>query len=147
MKTPGDRDESAFNSPAEAGTRVVYLGSLLGMISGLLLLLVGLFTVRWVLIGAGVLLLATAAVGRRALRRNGQLAVLDRSLEEVSGRAPTRSAGEPQVEQLVLLLKQWDQLEHQRGSPEFDPWAVQALRHDIRAAIERNPALERLFHT
>lgn len=147
MKKTGDRDESVFNTLAEAGARLAYLGCLGGMTCGLSLLLVGLFTTHVAWMGAGLLLVAGACLGRWMLKRNGRLAGLDRSLEEASGAAPSGSGKQPQVDHLVLLLKQWDDLEHKRGSPEFDPWAVQAVRHDIRAAIEQNPALERLFHT
>jgi hypothetical protein len=48
---------------------------------------------------------------------------------------------------LLELLRAWDTLEHRRGSVDFDPWELQSVRHDIRAAIAEDPALERLFHT
>jgi hypothetical protein len=50
------------------------------------------------------------------------------------------------VDELVRLLRQWDEMEARRGSPGFDPWALQSIRHDIRAMIETDPALEGLFH-
>ena len=147
MKRPGERDEPGGGTLAEAGARAMYVGCLIGTSCGLAALLVGIFMGRGTLTVAGVLTVGCSLLESRSLTRNGKLASLDRPFAEASGDVLAGLCGEPEVEHLVLLLKQWDDLEHRRGSPEFDPWAVQAVRHDIRAAIERNPALERLFHT
>ena len=40
------------------------------------------------------------------------------------------------ITELVRLLQLWEQLEHKRGLPGFDPWAVHAVRHDIREMVE-----------
>lgn len=65
--------------------------------------------------------------------------------EFLSGPVP---AGDPEkIGRLVDLLRTWDSLEHRRGSADFDPWELQAVRHDIREAVAEDPELERLFHT
>lgn len=46
---------------------------------------------------------------------------------------------------LLALLEQWEAMELKRGSPDFDPWALQVVRNDIRRAVESDPELEKLF--
>jgi hypothetical protein len=49
------------------------------------------------------------------------------------------------VGELVHLLQEWDGIERARGTPEFDPWALQSARNEIRMAVQDDPTLERLF--
>jgi hypothetical protein len=53
--------------------------------------------------------------------------------------------GDGRVGELVLLLREWDGIERSRGSADFDPWALQSARHEIRVAVQTDPTLERLF--
>jgi hypothetical protein len=46
---------------------------------------------------------------------------------------------------LMSSLREWDALEQARGSADFDPWALQSARHEIRSAVSGDPMLERLF--
>ena len=47
--------------------------------------------------------------------------------------------------ELAALLQEWDGLERARGTGRFDPWAVQAVRSEIRVTVQENPALRRLL--
>jgi hypothetical protein len=49
------------------------------------------------------------------------------------------------VGELVELLREWDGLERSRGTADFDPWALQSARNEIRLAVQSDPTLERLF--
>lgn len=136
-------EQSPFNPPEVAGERFAYLVCLLGIAVGPLGLLIGALGGQRPPIVVGLITLLIAGVCRIWLQREKRFAAASEALEAIVGGGEAHSP--ERVAHLVSLLKQWDELELKRGSPEFDPWAVQALRHDIRAAIQENPALERLF--
>ena len=54
-----------------------------------------------------------------------------------------RAGGQLELRKLASLLQELDSLERARGSRHFDPWALQAARSEIRAAVDGNPALRR----
>lgn len=47
--------------------------------------------------------------------------------------------------ELAGLLQEWDGLERARGSGRFDPWALQAVRSEIRVTVQENDVLRRLL--
>jgi hypothetical protein len=136
-------DENEFNTPHEMLLRAVFLVCLAALTSGILLALAGAAAHNVRLLGMGVAALVVALVCREWLRRQGQLGEVERALNDVARAEPSLDAA--RVAELVRLLQEWEQLEQKRGSADFDPWAVQALRHDIRVMVEKNPALDRLF--
>jgi len=52
---------------------------------------------------------------------------------------------QPKAGELAALLQEWDGLERARGSRRFDPWALQAVRSEIRATVQENDTLRRLL--
>ncbi len=49
------------------------------------------------------------------------------------------------VAELVDLLQELDRLERARGTERFDPWALLAVRSEIRATMQENKAIQRLL--
>ncbi|HUR58297.1 MAG TPA: hypothetical protein VM029_11345 [Opitutaceae bacterium] len=136
-------DESEFNTPHEMMLRAVFLVYLATMTGGVLVTLAGAASHDFRLLGLGVAALVVSMLSREWLRRQGELVAVEAALNNVARAEPSLDAA--RVAELVRLLQEWEQLEQKRGSAEFDPWAVQALRHDIRVMVEKNPALDRLF--
>ena len=142
MKKRWDDDE--FNTPEEMLVRATFLVCLGAFTAGILMLMAGAVARELRLVAAGTGLLAIAGLTRGWLRRRGKFEQAQMNLPEVPAlRLPIEAA---RVEELVHLLRQWNEMEAKRGSPSFDPWALQSLRHDIREMVETNPALDGLFH-
>jgi hypothetical protein len=142
MKERGDDNE--FNTPEEMLIRATFLVCLGAFTAGILLLMAGALTGELRLVAAGAGLLAIAGLTRGWLRRRGKFEPAQMELPEVPAmRLPIEAA---RVDELVQLLRQWNEMEARRGSPGFDPWALQSLRHDIREMVEADPALDGLFH-
>lgn len=137
---PSDRE---FNTPAEMVVRATFLGMLGALAGGILLTLAGIWAAEAKLSLAGMGVLSVALVGRAWLQSRGELESADRALDRIaeSGPAPDEARGH----ELLALLEQWEALEQKRGSPDFDPWALQVLRNDIRRVVESDPALNRIF--
>jgi hypothetical protein len=129
--TPGD-GRSRVAVAAVAGLSVV--GVLLagcGVVSG---------ETGWLLSGAAVSLLALIAQRWWLRTRAGRA---DAALADVW--AGTPAPDETRAARLLTLLEDWEALEEQRGSANFDPWALQSLRNEIRQVVESDPALAELF--
>lgn len=95
------------------------------------------------LLGCGLGALGLGGVVREWLRRSNRFDPVQRTIEEIAAHGPTLD--QAHVAELVQLLTEWEEMEAKRGSAEFDPWTLQALRNDIRVTVEKDPALERLF--
>ena len=135
--------EGEFNSPAVMLGRAMFLAMLAAVTAGVLLTVAGVLVAEARLAFAGIATLVLAGVSRTWLQRRGELETAERSLEEIAESAPPLD--ETRGRELLSLLEAWDTLEQKRGSPEFDPWALQALRNDIRRVVESDPALTHLF--
>lgn len=121
---------------------MIYLICLVGIVTGPLGLIVSVISGRPVLGIVALAVLALAGFCRLRLQPNERFASTSEALDAVVN-GGVRST--ERLNQLVTLLQQWDELEHRRGGPEFDPWAVQAIRREIHLTIREDPALERLF--
>ena len=53
----------------------------------------------------------------------------------------------PEAVELMRLVRECEALERLRGTRRFDPWAVQALRHDMRELVAKDPSLERFIRS
>jgi hypothetical protein len=132
-----------FNTPAEMLVRAAFLGMLTALAAGILLTIAGLLAAEIKLSVAGLAALGFAFWSRSWLHRRGDLHGAERALQTVSEEAPP--IDEARGHQLLALLHEWETLEQKRGTPDFDPWALQALRNDIRRVVESDPALSQLF--
>jgi hypothetical protein len=137
-------DKWAFNTPAAAIRRMAYLACILGVAFAPVALLIGVMAGRREMGFLGLFVLFVAGICRAWLHQRGTFDAVASELDEMTG-SVNMAASSTKVAELVELLLRWDALERQRGSPEFDPWAVQSLRREIREVIEANPSLENLF--
>jgi hypothetical protein len=142
MKPRGDHDE--FNTPEEMRRRIAFIVCLAAFTAGILLTVAGFVAREMPLLAFGVLALAVSGLTRDWLQRRGGFGAADPGLRHL-GEA-VASLDDAHVAELVRLLREWEDLERKRGSADFDPWALQAVRHDIRVMVENDPALEGLFH-
>lgn len=136
------KEHSDFNSPAEMMARAMFLFTHAALVAGIVLTVAGVLAWQLRLTLAGLAALGAASVGRNWLR-NREATSEDQALEAIIASSPPLD--DECVAKLIELLELWETLEQKRGSPEFDPWAVQAVRHDIRMVVESDPALEQLF--
>ena len=140
MKAPSDSHQE-FNSPAEMLTRATFVGVLTALTAGIVLTVAGLLAAEIRLAAAGLIALGASALGRAWLRQRADTAPVERALEALGDQTPD----ETRSQHLLSLLEEWEALEQKRGSPDFDPWALQVLRNDIRRIVESDPALSQLF--
>ena len=136
-------DDNEFNTPEEMLVRVTFLVCLAAFTAGILLMLAGAAWHDLRMVGLGALLLTVAGLTRSWLCRHGRFDDAEAALHEFGQVGPPTDAAK--IAELVRLLRLWEELESKRGSPGFDPWAVHAIRHDIRDMVEADPALEGLF--
>ena len=141
MKPRWDEDE--YNTPEEMLVRITFLVCLATFTAGTLVTLAGAITHEPRLVILGVALLSVAGLTHTWLRRHGRWDQADAALHEIAQPGPHTDAAK--IAELVRLLQQWEKLESRRGSPGFDPWALQAVRHDIRVMVDGDPVLEGLF--
>lgn len=141
MKHPVD--ESEFNTPHEMLLRVSFLVCLTAFAGGILLIVSGMAMRSLPLLGSGLGALAIGGAMREWLRRNDRFDSMQQAIEEIAAESPPLDA--KRASELVQLLTEWEEMEAKRGSPDFDPWTLQALRNDIRVIVEKDPALESLF--
>ena len=145
MKTDPPDPRLEFNTPAEMLERATYLAFLGAGVAGLSLLIVSAVTRDPRYLASAVIALLISSLARDWLRRHQKLKPAAEALDAFA--TGERLVEGTEVNQLLSLLREWDALEQKRGSPDFDPWAVQALRNDIQRVVTKDPALNRLFHT
>jgi hypothetical protein len=124
--------------------RAAYLAMLAAFLGGVILVVTGLVSGQWRLVAAGIGAWVVGALTRGWLRRTGKWAQADAAFNAMTACGPP--VNESRVAELVALLRQWEAHEQKRGSAEFDPWALQVVRNDIRALVADDPALEQLLH-
>lgn len=140
MKEPLDSHRE-LNAPAELLWRATLSLSLAVLAVGILLTIGGVVVWRLEWTGLGLAAVALACAGRCWLRRRRELE--PRALEALWAEAP--APDESRAARLLELLERWEAMEGRRGEPDFDPWALQELRNEIRTVVESDPALEQLF--
>ena len=131
---PSDR----FNTPAEMAARAAYVAKgllgLLGVVQSLGATLA--HDVAGLLWAA--LFLAVAMLLHAWLVRSGRLAACRDSLDSIGAAEPPLPEGEDSLGFAALLAAR-NQLEAKRGTPDFDPWDLSAVRHQIRAYLDAHP--------
>jgi hypothetical protein len=136
---------NASNPRAEVWARICFLTCLIGFAVGPLLIAAGGLHLRADYALAGVLVTTAAGGIRATLRRRGYWEEASNAFDSMMNEVPAESGA--RVEHLFKLIEQWDALEAKRGSPGFDPWELQAVRHDIQVAVNNDPGLAKIFHS
>jgi hypothetical protein len=139
------RRHSEFNTRAEMFARAIFLLMHVAFAFGIIATAAGLLSIEPKLMLAGLAALIAGWNARSWLRKTGELVGSERALQSIAEGVPPLD--DASVAELIALLEQWESLEQKRGSPDFDPWAVQAVRHDICVVVQRDPALQYLFTT
>ncbi len=146
MSATPEVPEEEENGAAAIAARVVFLAFLGAVAAAPVLLVLALATGRLVLLGFSLLAAGGAGLSRQWLQSQQRFGTAKAQFDAISVRADPVTPAEQRA-QFIELLREWDDLEHKRGSPGFDPWAAQAVRHSIREMVAGDPELDRLFHT
>ena len=126
--------DTQLNTPAEMFVRLVYVARFLFF---LISLICGVFTLsRGSLhdVGKLAVFLAAMITCHLWLKRRGKLDACDRALE-----AMFNDTHMPADADLDALLERRQALEEKRGTPGFDPWAMQAVRREISDYLRLHP--------
>ena len=132
-----------LNLPAEMRWRAMFVATSVALAAGIPLFVVGLVSSEAVFSLLGLGLFGLAWGGGAWLQKHGGVDRHADPLDVMMRDAPSPS--EARAAQLMTLLEQWEEMEARRGTRDFDPWALQALRNDIRRTVESDPGLEELF--
>jgi hypothetical protein len=132
-----------LNPPPEMLARATFALAVAAVTSGILLTIVGVVAAQLHVTLCGLLAVALGWSVRAWIRRRGEQAQGACVIEQVWDNAPTLD--EARAVELMTLLEQWEAEEEKRGTPQFDPWALQTLRNEIRKVVESDPGLEQLF--
>jgi hypothetical protein len=146
LQPPEDSNDSNTSCSDRVLERLLLLVFVISFIGGVGFVGVGLLGAQFSQVVMGAMGGAIAWMSREWLCQRGRFDDLVASFYPMI-LAPARNeeVGDRPLARLAALLRELDEVERHRGSPGFDPWAVQALRNDIHAMIERDPSLARLF--
>lgn len=129
------------------GWRLAYVGFLGAVASGVGLTFVGLCRGETGCFGLAAVA-GVFALGFRGLLHRLPVPVDEErdvaSEMEAAGKVALSGAA-VRVEELVRVLQAWSDMERARGTPEFDPWAWQSLRTEVRTLLREDPELLRLL--
>ena len=123
--------------------RTCYLLSVGGLGVGMVLILLGAVFGDFRLLAGGIVALTVAGGAREWLQSRGRFESAEDALHGFLGGEPLS----PEAVELMRLARECQALERLRGTRRFDPWAVQALRHDMRELVAKDPSLERFLRT
>lgn len=144
MQEPLDGRDSGFNSPTVAMVRLAYAVYLCCAVTAVV-------CAAYVALApyANLLVCALAAsvawMLRAWLQEPEQYALIREMFEDVEKPAATPGPPASGVEELISLLRELRQCERLRGTREFDPWTLQAIRSRISALVAADPSLRPLF--
>jgi len=136
---------SPFNPPAVMRARALFVLQFLAMLVCLGCGEGALAEQSWrLLVPAALCFLLMVAI-RVVLKRNGQWEVCVNGLNHAYTRSEPLPGDEESSMRLMELIDRRDVIEGRRGSAEFDPWALQNVRHEINELVKAKPALAELL--
>jgi hypothetical protein len=131
-----------LSPPPELLVRATAALALAAFSGGLLLAVIGVMAEQLRLSLLGVVVFGLGWLIRAWLQRRGP-DESERAMAQVWREAP--KLDEARAAELLQLLQRWEMEEEKRGTSDFDPWALQTLRNEIRQVVESDPGLEELF--
>jgi len=134
--------DNRFNTPAEALVRLVYVARALFLFFGFVLALAAQRSGATVDVVKAIFCFSAAIAGHLWLRRGGRLERSRRALDEMFLGEPAVFDAEAELE---TLIHRREALEEKRGTPGFDPWAVQIARREISDYVEHHPEVRDRF--
>lgn len=142
-------DDSEISSAERVLERVVLLVFVASLIVGGGLVSVGILAGQGSLLVQGAVGCGVAWLSREWLCQRGRFDALVSSFDRGLGGDETGGGEgggeESELLRLARLLRQLDAMERRRGRADFDPWALQSLRHEIRELAANDPGVTRLF--
>ena len=128
-------------------TRLLWLAYLTTMALGCILAFYSVLFLRADFFLGAMIAGAVSLLARSVLRERLAVSTTD---DELSGTeddflVEEESVRDGRVSGLVRLLHELEVMERSRGTANFDPWALQSTRNEIRSAVHGDPTLERLF--
>lgn len=99
----------------------------------------------WRLMLPGFLCFALMISIRVVLKRSGQWEVCVNGLNHAYTRPEPLPNQEENSMRLMDLIDRRDDIESRRGGPDFEPWELQDVRHEIAVLLKANPELETLL--
>ncbi|MBC8039503.1 MAG: hypothetical protein H7Y06_03090 [Opitutaceae bacterium] len=132
--------DNRFNTPAEMLVRLVFASRFIFFCVSLVLSLFAFHHGSPIYALKALVFFAAMIASHVWLKRGNKLAECERALEAMfSGETSDDEEG------LEALLSRREALEEKRGTPGFDPWAVQALRREISDYVKTHPESTRRF--
>ncbi len=147
MKPPEDRD-SDFNPAAVVCARIVCLVYLVSACAAIVCLIYAFATRDGAPLLVGLAAGATAWVCRSWLQQPEHFELIRGVFEDAAeqGRSfPRLEESARPAEKLTALLRDLHALERKRGRRDFDPWALQSLRNEIKSLVAEEPVLRELL--
>ncbi|PTY04635.1 hypothetical protein DB347_18140 [Opitutaceae bacterium EW11] len=138
-----EKPDSDFNRPAEIAVRVIYLIYLSLAVASLISGVYALALQRLDFAAAALLGTPLAYLCRRWLQEESRYEVAESF--DFPAVQQEESHHNEQLADFIGLVETWDRLEARRGTPEFDPWELQSVRHEIQHLIDKTPSWARLF--
>lgn len=148
-------NQASITSADQSGLlwRLAYVSYLGTVALCSVLAFIAVFRANAICLGSAMVAGALAMGLRYVMRRSPEHAEAAEKIEDefiseaasndgVLGVSAGSKAGE-----LAGLLREWDGLERARGSGRFDPWALQAVRSEIRVTLQENDVLRRLLRS
>jgi len=136
---------SPFNTPAVMKARSLFVLQFMALIGCLACAEAAIAEQAWrLLVPSGLCCVLMVAI-RVVLKRNGQWEVCVNGLNHAYTRSEPLPGDEESSMRLMDLIDRRDVIEARRGSAEFDPWALQNVRHEINELVKANPALTELL--
>jgi len=144
---PITKDSERIPASASHGRlmRVVLLAYLSAMAVGCILAFYSVVFRRADFLAGAVISGACVLAARSFLRKRLAASAADLAAFGEEDISNIEDVGDGKVGELVQLLQAWDGIERSRGTADFDPWALQSARNEIRLAVQADPTLERLF--
>ena len=136
MRSPDPR----LNTPAEALVRLVFVCRGLFLFFGFVLALSSQHTGAAADAVKAAFFFAAALAGHLWLLRDGRLGRCHQALDAMFVGGPA-----DEEDELDSLLQRRALLEEKRGTPGFDPWAVQIVRREISDYVSHHPESARRF--
>ncbi|MFA6959388.1 MAG: hypothetical protein WC205_01400 [Opitutaceae bacterium] len=127
--------DTRFNSTAEMLVRLVFASRYVFFLAGIFLALSALSHGSLVEALKALVCFASALASHDWLVRHEKLESCNRAFEALCSGIPLPEDGD----ELEVLLARREALESQRGTPGFDPWAVQVLRREISDYVSHHP--------
>jgi hypothetical protein len=133
--------DNRFNTPAEMLVRLVYASRFFFFLAGLVCSASALHTGSVHDVLKALFFFFAMFAGHVWLKRRGKLDECDRALDAMF----RGDVGPDEGDELESLLQRRAALEEKRGTPGFDPWAVQIVRREISNYVRQHPESTRRF--